>query len=119
MGIHHLIGVFAVLAVVAPLPVAAATTPAPTVQELVVTPNPGPNVEIRSKKIRFGDLNVQERPGALALLSRIQSAARSLCADPSNYYVVYDRLACTKDAVDRAVAKAAIPTLTAVYANPN
>jgi len=119
MGIHHLMAVAVALAMAAPITAGAAATQAPTVQELVVTPHLGPNVDIKSRKIRFDDLKVEEHDGALALLARIRSAARSLCSDPENLYIVYDRQVCTKDAVDRAVARAAIPTLTAVYAAPN
>lgn len=117
MGIHHFVGAAAVLSMVVPFSVAAAATPTTAVQELVVTPHLGPNVQIKSKTVGFSDLNVRERAGARVLLARVKSTARSLCSDPGNAYGAQDRLVCAKDAVDRAVADAAIPALTAVYAD--
>lgn len=96
------------IAVVTALP-AAAEASASKIR--IVSPTPGGESEI----VSFGDLDVNSRSGARALLSRLDRAAGKMCG----YSLLSDlrkeaHTKCVHETVDRAVAAIDSPVLTAL-----
>ena len=70
-----------------------------------------------SVKVQYADLNLASEEGAQALLQRIRHAARIVCDQQwsdSTEAVLLGR-SCVAGATSRAVAKANIPLVTALY----
>ena len=70
-----------------------------------------------STVVRYGDLNLEKPEDAKTLLSRIKSAARTVCEpEPSSNLVEIDEWrGCVADATSEAVAHVHSPMVTAAY----
>ncbi|MFL6602607.1 MAG: UrcA family protein [Steroidobacteraceae bacterium] len=71
-----------------------------------------------SQAVKFADLNIATKAGAVVLYARIRAAAESLCS----YYVFQSDAAedrCVHDAITNAVTKVNQPALFAVYNTKN
>ena len=74
--------------------------------------------EVNSKVVRFEDLDISNYSGARALLSRIDSAAKDVCAPQAETVNLTDNADyrdCMYDAVSRAVSDVDAPTLNDLY----
>lgn len=76
------------------------------------------HAEEATMRVRVGDLNVHEEPGARAALRRIKFAASNFCGPINGYPLGVTRAAkeCRKEMTDKAVAKLDAPVVTALYA---
>ena len=78
-----------------------------------------PLVLTKSHEVSFDDLNLASESGARTLLVRIEKAAKSACGPLSHSPVLPRERAhhsqCVADAVDAAVKRVDLPTLTALY----
>lgn len=104
---------FAALAATAALGVCTAANAGP--QALPSDP------DIISVKVSLADLNLSHEPGARIALRRIRNAAREICGvEPGPPLIRESELyrACQRSAVDRAVARLDVPTVTALNARP-
>lgn len=64
--------------------------------------------------VKYADLNIASRSGAVVLYERIQAAAQSACS----YFVfetTADEARCVRDTIERAVVKVNQPALSAVF----
>ena len=74
----------------------------------------------RSEKVSYADLDVQKEEGAAVLYRRLQQASKRVCGVDANMSagsvreMSYKRQ-CYRDTLDRSVAKADNPALTAVH----
>jgi UrcA family protein len=70
-----------------------------------------------STVVRYGDLNLENPEGARTLLSRIRSAARTVCEpEPSSNLVEIDEWrGCLANATEGAVARVNAPMVTAAF----
>ncbi len=74
--------------------------------------------QINSEVVRFEDLDISNYSGARTLLSRIDSAAKTVCAPQAEAVNLGDNADyrdCMYDAVSRAVSDVDAPTLTDLY----
>ena len=74
--------------------------------------------EVNSQVVRFEDLDISNYSGARTLLSRIDSAAKNVCAPEAetiNFSDNADYRDCMYDAVSRAVSDVDAPTLNDLY----
>ena len=74
----------------------------------------------RSEKVVFSDLDVVKEQGAEALYRRLQAASKRVCGVDSlrnagSLRVIKAQRDCYQDALDKAVARIANPTLTAIH----
>ena len=68
---------------------------------------------LRNSIVRYGDLNLESPQGAHAMLSRIKSAARSVCEPkPDTLYGIDEWEACVSKATADAVANLNAPAVT-------
>lgn len=76
------------------------------------------HAEEATMRVRVGDLNVHEEPGARAALRRIKYAVNNFCGPINGYPLGITRASkeCRKDMTDKAVAKLDAPMVTALYA---
>ena len=75
------------------------------------------HAEEAAMRVRIGDLNVHEEPGARAALRRIKFAADNFCGAISGpLSVTRASKECRKEMTDKAVAKLDAPMVTALYA---
>ena len=76
------------------------------------------HAEEATMRVRIGDLNVHEEPGARAALRRIKYAATNFCGPINGYPLTLTRASkeCRKEMTDKAVAKLDAPVVTALYA---
>ena len=69
--------------------------------------------------VQYADLDISRTPGAIALLARIKSTARSLCQpalqDDTSGGLSFER--CAQDATERAVATVDSPLVSSLYGN--
>lgn len=75
--------------------------------------------ELKMTRVAVGDLDLATDAGASAMLGRIKSAARALCALPrSEMFRNAEGLEwkCRRDAMDAAVERLQAPKLTLAYA---
>jgi UrcA family protein len=84
---------------------------------LLATPSQAGASAIRTTTVNFSDINTHSPAGAEALYRRLRAAARQVCDDSSARGIEVRRSVqqCRKDALDRAVAQAAQPLLTALH----
>jgi UrcA family protein len=77
--------------------------------------------DVPQTTVKYGDLNVSNPPGAVALYDRIRNAAHKVCQPADNHYLsVKPRNdACIREAIASAVAKVGDPALLAVYNEKN
>jgi UrcA family protein len=73
--------------------------------------------EIRSEKVNFADLNVNNLAGVNVLYDRITRAARSVCTPADEFAHHSEYAKCCATAVDAAIAKVNNPLLSAVHQN--
>jgi len=73
--------------------------------------------------VKFGDLNLSNRQGAVALYSRIVAAAYGVChfydTDSRDLPSYWQQYACVRKAIAEAVIKVGKPQLFAVYNGRN
>jgi UrcA family protein len=96
---------------------AVALVNAQVVQEVVVQGSKAPGLEVRSKSVKFADLDLSKSLGIETLLSRIRRAAGDVCSpEPqvNDIGVRKDYNKCVSGAVDGAVAKVNNPRLSAL-----
>lgn len=87
----------------------------------VATAAAAPASDTTSMKVRIADLDLGSEPGARVALQRIRQAARTICgAEPDSRSLERQTLhaTCVRDVVDRTVASADRPALTAVNGGP-
>ncbi len=83
-------------------------------QEIVVRAHAG-DTETRSQTVSYADLDLGHEAGARALLMRINGAAKLVCSpEPQNLRDTQPYQACTRQAVDRAVADVNNPAVSAL-----
>lgn len=84
---------------------------------LLAAPSQAGVIDIRTTTVSFSDINTHSPAGAQALYRRLRAAARQVCDDSSarGVEVRGSVKQCRKDALDRAVAQAAQPLLTALH----
>lgn len=71
---------------------------------------------IVSTTVRYGDLDLANREGAKAMLTRIKHAARQVCAPPPESALEYpDWRDCISKATGGAVSRLNAPMVTAAY----
>ena len=91
----------------------------PTVGEVVVTSPPAADTQFRRERVSFADLDLDAPGDAHLLLTRINGAARDVCApDPSETRDLSDRAdysACMHRAVALAVDDVDAPALLDAY----
>jgi UrcA family protein len=106
----------AALALVAPAAVQAQTHLGSVT---VHAPSPlQPDHRMKSTTVRFGDLNLQTDSGADALITRLRTAARRVCAPRPRgreVRVMDDYQRCLKGAMDDAVTSISNPAVQAAY----
>ena len=78
-----------------------------------------PQVEAKTLEVSYDDLNIGSQSGARTLLVRIEKAARNACGPITHSPLLpreraYQR-ECVVDAVDAAVKRVDLPTLTALH----
>src|SRR5438477_435182 len=111
------------LAAVAALPTTVLAQDETTMGEVVVRGAPyNPDVETRSRLVRFADLDLSRMDGARTLMHRIRAAARDVCSpEPSrttDFAEMSDYRQCMIEAMDGAVAQAGSPLLDELYGRP-
>jgi UrcA family protein len=90
----------------------AAAAPA----EIVIQGQPGSDVQVRTEKVTYGDLNLEAPAGAKALLLRIRGAAWRVCGQDNPRALGEPTAAkCEKDAMSRAVADVDRPLVTQLF----
>ena len=84
-------------------------------QEIVVRAHAG-DTETRSQMVSYADLDLGHEAGARALLTRITGAAKLVCSpEPRELKDAKPYRACTRQAVDRAVADVNNPAVSALH----
>jgi UrcA family protein len=75
-------------------------------------------VDVPSKVVRYGDLNLQRQDGVATLYRRIQLAANSVCTQVNHRMpqVALRERICATDATARAVAHVGVPALAQLHA---
>ena len=71
-----------------------------------------------AKTVNYADLNLKSQAGVAVLYQRIKKAALEVCQIPVGTHQIrieQELKACREDAVDRAIAQANLPTLTALH----
>ena len=70
-----------------------------------------------SRKVKYGDLDLNRDAGVVALFSRIKTAAREVCqpVDVVFLNLVRQQYNCSQDAIARAVADVNAPLLTSYF----
>jgi UrcA family protein len=97
---------------------AVALVNAQVIQEVVVQGSKAPaGLEVRSKSVKFADLDLSKSAGIETLLARIRRAAGDVCSPEPQVNDIgvrkeYDK--CVNGAVDGAVAKVNNPRLSAL-----
>jgi UrcA family protein len=84
---------------------------------LLAAPSDAFNAPI-SKRVYFGDLNVNNKEGATKLFERIKGGARDVCHQFENSRELAQQAkwsACNKNAIAGAVSSLHLPLLTAIY----
>jgi len=76
---------------------------------------PMDEVEVQSKVVHFGDLDINYAPDADVLLDRIHTAARHVCTDSGSIVAPRHNRDCQADSESRAVAQVDNPMLTARF----
>jgi UrcA family protein len=73
--------------------------------------------DLPSRKVTYGDLDLNRDAGVAALFSRIKIAAREVCEPVDIVFLnlVRQRYNCTQDAIARAVADVNAPLLTSYF----
>jgi UrcA family protein len=78
-----------------------------------------PPAELKSQQVSFDDLNLASESGARTLLVRINKAAKAACGEISHSPILPREWAqhrqCVVEAVDAAVKRVDLPTLTALH----
>ena len=78
-----------------------------------------PLLETKSQQVAFDDLNLASESGARTLLVRINKAAKAACGPATRSPLLpreaAHQRACVTEAVDTAVRRVDLPTLTALY----
>ena len=74
----------------------------------------------RSEKVSYADLDVQKEEGAEVLCRRLQQASKRVCGVDANMNAASVRVSsykrqCYRETLDRSVAKADNPALTAIH----
>ena len=86
---------------------------------IAAAPAPAATVVV-STRVNYADLDVSSPAGAQAMLARIETAARQLCADHSDsplaVYNTRGRAACQARTVARAVGRLDQPLVSRLYA---
>jgi UrcA family protein len=80
--------------------------------------SPFPNDDVRTARVRFGDLDLNSPAGAERLYRRLSIASRDVCGDSSEIIALEelaDIRACRNEALEDAVARVDRPLLTAAY----
>jgi UrcA family protein len=75
-------------------------------------------IEVSTRRVKFGDLDLSHSQGAAALYTRIHSAARDVCRAPAFIGKFESQNAtetCIQHAIDRAVTEVDAPLLTTYY----
>ena len=72
------------------------------------------NDQLRSETVKFYDLSVNTPAGAQALFGRIHAAAKRVCSESDPIMRIAED-SCARKAEAQAVAKLALPQLTAYY----
>jgi len=86
-----------------------------TVKEVVVRPSAG-NVQTHAETVSYVDLDLGHEAGAKALLARLSSAAKRVCAPaPVSHESDAPYRRCVDGAVDRAVTEVNRPTVNALH----
>lgn len=71
-----------------------------------------------AKTVSYADLNLKSQAGVATLYQRIKKAAFEVCQIPVGTHQIrieQELKACKEDAVDRAIAQANVPMLTALH----
>ena len=73
--------------------------------------------DLPSRKVKYGDLDLNRDAGVAALFSRIKTAAREVCQPTDVFFLnlVRQQYNCREDAVARAVADVNAPLLTSYF----
>jgi len=73
--------------------------------------------DLPSRKVKYGDLDLNRDAGAAALFSRIKTAAREVCRPTDVFFLnlVREQYNCSQDAIARAVADVNAPLLTSYF----
>jgi UrcA family protein len=73
--------------------------------------------DLPSRKVKYGDLDLNRDAGVAALFSRIKTAAREVCQpiDVLFLNLVRQQYSCSQDAIARAVADVNAPLLTSYF----
>ena len=75
--------------------------------------------EVRSKHVRYQDVDISTADGAAALVKRIENASERVCGGPHNRKTSLKEKAdykqCVKDAADEAVRGVNSPAVTQAY----
>ncbi len=76
--------------------------------------------EVRSKHVRYTDVDISTAHGAETLVRRIKNASEMVCGPRKGKMSLHERSAynqCMKEAMDEAVLSANSPAVTAAYKN--
>jgi len=78
------------------------------------------SIELRSKQVAYGDLNLASDKGAETLLKRLREGAQEVCSSAFRFPGDYDARpqfeSCVADAMSRAVASAHSSRVSEIYA---
>jgi UrcA family protein len=97
----------------------AARAQSPSVSEVTVRGLTHAGREVRQQRVSYADLDLRWEADARTLLSRIQGAAKNVCAPlpaPQDLTQQGDYKTCLHDARDGAVAELGNPRVSALYA---
>ncbi len=112
----------AALGLLAGAPAFAAVSPHAPYHDVVVHEHlSSATHEVRSKHVRYTDVDISTAHGAETLVRRIKNASERVCGGPHNRKTsLHERTAydqCVKEAADEAVLSANSPAVTAAYKN--
>ncbi|HEV7356939.1 MAG TPA: UrcA family protein [Steroidobacteraceae bacterium] len=73
--------------------------------------------DLPSRKVKYGDLDLNRDAGVAALYSRIKTAAREVCQPMDIFFLnlVRQQYSCSQGAIARAVADVNAPLLTSYF----